>query len=109
MERNSKPDLTALLTALSITSGVVVSGLPALAEKSEAKTETKTETKTEKKSSAADEKKIEEKKKSVTKNRDVSGRGCNYPCGCHYGGKSMKGSGKMPAAESKTETKTETK
>lgn len=104
MERNSKPDLTALLAALSITSGTMVSGLPALAEKTEAKAETKTETKV-----ATDEKKIEAKKKSVTKNRDVSGRGCNYPCGCHYGGKSLKGSGKMPAAESKTETKTETK
>ncbi len=88
MERNSKPDLTALLTALSISSGAMVSAaMPVLAQTTEAKSTASKAQVTEKKTSTSHKKK--------GKSRDLNGRGCNYPCGCHYGGKSLKGSGKL--------------
>lgn len=76
MERKSKPDLTALLTALSLTS--VATAAPALAE--DTKTETSKTTKVSEKVT----------KSSKVHAKDRSCSAC-YPCGCHYGGKSKRG------------------
>lgn len=110
MEKINKSDLTALLAAISVSSGVLVSaGQPVMAadNKNGMNIAEKTnladaEKKDEGKSEAKPEGKKEEsgKKKGKGKNRG----GCNYPCGCHYGVNSKKhGKGGAKGTEKKEE------
>ena len=74
MARTNKSEITALLAAISVTSGVLATAAqPASAAKSLSKGNSMF---------LADEKASGKTAQGPGKN---SGKGCNYPCGCHYG------------------------
>lgn len=89
MEKPNKAELTALLAAISVSTGIMA-GQPAVAVTNDsgmavAEKSVNLED-AEKKDDKKDDKKADEGKKEGDKKKGGKSRTpCNYPCGCHYG------------------------
>ncbi len=109
MEKINKTELTALLTAISVSSGVLISaGQPVMAQaKNNGMSIAEKGTNLADAEKKDEGKKEEGKKEGTAKKKGKTRGGCNYPCGCHYGVNSKKHGkgGGAKAPEKKTEEK----